>query len=249
MSRKSNSFAGFPPKALTFFRQLAAHNDRDWFAANRKTYVESVETPMLELVAAVGESIRSFAADYVREPKKQLYRIYRDTRFSRDKTPYKTHLGAQYQHPQITKNSGAGFYFHLGAKELCIAGGIYMPGPDELKALRSAFCADSKPFRKLIANMSLTKAFGKPTTTSFARVPRQFSPDDPAADLLKLKQIYFYVDLDPKLALTPRVTSEIVKHFKLLSPMIHYINNTIVAAARGEEDEASSTPRRPKPMF
>ncbi len=243
------TFPGFSSKALTFFRQLAKHNDRDWFAANKKSYVEFVETPMLDLVAAVGEAMKNIAGDYVREPKKQLYRIYRDTRFSKDKTPYKTHLGAQFQHPQITKNLGAGFYFHVSAKEVCIAGGIYMPGPDELKALRAAFCENPKPFRKIIGDKSLVKLFGKPTSQSFAKVPKGFDPTDPAADLLRLKQFYFYVDLDPKLALTPNITREIVRHFKVIAPLIHYLNNTIVAAAHGEEHESGDVPRRPKPMF
>lgn len=243
------TFPGFGPKALTFFRQLAKNNDRDWFTAHKNTYVDEVETPMLALVAAVGEAMKSIAGEYVKEPKKQLYRIYRDTRFSKDKTPYKTHLGAQFQHPQITRNLGAGFYFHVSAKELCIAGGIYMPGPDELAALRAAFAADPKPFRKIIGDKALTKLFGKPTSQSAAKVPKGFEPTDPAADLLKLKQYYYYADLDPKLALTPKVTGEIVRHFKALAPLIHYLNNTIVAAKREEEEEASSVPRRPKPMF
>lgn len=244
------TFPGFSPKALTFFRQLSKNNDRDWFAANKKTYVELVETPMLELVAAVGEGIRPFAGDYVREPKKHLYRIYRDTRFAKDKTPYKLHLGAQYQHPRVTKNLGAGLYFHVSHTELCIAGGIYMPGPDELAALRSAFLADQRPFRKLIADRSLLKLMGQPTSQSLAKVPKAFDAGHPAADLLRLKQFYFYVDLDPKLATTPKVTTEIVRHFKALAPLIHYLNNAIVAAnADAEEEDVTPVPRRPKPMF
>jgi uncharacterized protein (TIGR02453 family) len=244
-----STFPGFSPKALTFFRQLARNNDRDWFAANKKTYAEFVETPMLELVGVIGEALRSVAGEYVREPKKHLYRIYRDTRFSKDKTPYKTHLGAQYQHPQVTKNLGAGFYFHVSAKELCIAGGIYMPGPEELAALRAAFRENPTPFRKVIAEKSLVKLMGKPTSQSSVKVPKGFDADDPAADLLKLKQFYYSVDLDPKLALTPKVTGEIVRRFKVLAPLIHYLNNTIVAAARSQAGEASSIPSRPKPMF
>lgn len=243
-----STFPGFSPKALTFFRQLARNNDRDWFTAHKTLYVDHVETPMIELVATVGDAMKGIAGEYVREPKKHLYRIYRDTRFSKDKTPYKTHLGAQYQHPRVTKNLGAGFYFHLGAKELCIAGGIYMPGPDQLAAMRAAFSADPKPFRKIIGDKSLAKLMGKPTSQSAAKVPKEFEPSDPAADLLKLKQYYFYVDLDPKLALTPKVTGEIVKRFKVLAPLIHYLNNTIVAATGGDED-TTDIPKRPNPMF
>lgn len=168
------TFPGFDPKALTFFRQLAKHNDRDWFTANKQTYVDFVEKPMIDLVAIVGEAMRRFAGDYVREPKKHLYRIYRDTRFSKDKTPYKSHLGAQFQHPQVTKNLGAGFYFHVSAKELCIAGGIYMPGPEELAALRAAFCADAKPFR---ARSSPTKRSPRDSANPRARRPRKCRKD------------------------------------------------------------------------
>lgn len=244
-----SSFAGFSPKALTFFRQLEKNNDRDWFAANKKTYVEQIETPMVELVGIVGQAMKQIAGDYVREPKRQLYRIYRDTRFSKDKTPYKTHLGAQFQHPQVTKNLGAGFYFHISHKEVCIAGGMYMPGPDELRALRAAFLADPMPFRKIIAARALTTLFGKPTSVSSARVPKGYDPADPAADLLKLRQFYYFVDLDPKLALSGALPGVIVRHFRGLAPLIHFINNAIVAGLRGEDDAASNVPRRPKPMF
>src|SRR4051812_19695719 len=120
---KASTFSGFDPKALTFFKQLAKNNDRAWFTPRKELFETLVRGPMIELVTQLCDDLRKFAVDYVpADPKKVIYRIYRDTRFSKDKTPYKTHIGAHFQHRKLPKNLAGGFYVGVSHEGLEIAG-------------------------------------------------------------------------------------------------------------------------------
>src|ERR1700743_2828886 len=127
-------FPGFAPETMQFFRGLARNNNRDWFQPRKELFEEKVKQPMRDLVEALNDGMKSFAPEYATDPAKAIYRIYRDTRFSKDKTPYKDHIAAHFQHQKLPKNRAAGFYFAVSHTEVEIAGGIYMPGPDELAA-------------------------------------------------------------------------------------------------------------------
>src|SRR5271169_4367613 len=112
------TFAGFPPEALTFLRALKKHNEREWFQPRKETYEEKVKAPMIELVAVLMQRLADFAPEYVADPAKAVYRIYRDTRFSKDKTPYKTHIAAVFTPQGQGKESGAGYYFSVTPDEI-----------------------------------------------------------------------------------------------------------------------------------
>ncbi len=242
----ANSFSGFSNKALTFFRELEKSNDRGWFSAHKEIYEQEVRQPMLQLVEIICQSFARFAPDYVPErPEKAIYRIYRDTRFSRDKTPYKTHIAAHLQHRLIEKNRGAGYYFEISHEGLGIAGGIYMPGPEQLLAIRRKIEKDHKQFEKIINSRALRRRFGDVLGDAAVRVPKGFSPDHPAASWIKYRQLYFYVELDAREAISPRLPSEIMAYFKPLEPFISFLNDGIIESLR-EED---SRPKRPEPMF
>src|SRR6266436_2992270 len=98
-------FPGFPSEALTFLKNLSRHNDREWFQARKETFEAKVKAPMAELVEAINKELLDFAPDHITDPKKAIYRIYRDTRFSADKTPYKTHIGAIFPNRNLGKQS------------------------------------------------------------------------------------------------------------------------------------------------
>ena len=123
-------FGGFSGEMMTFFRGLARNNSREWFTAHKDVFEEKVRQPMIELAGLVNDALRRFAVDnVVADPAKALYRIYRDTRFSNDKTPYKTHLGVTYPRAGLPKHAGAGFYFSVGHDEVEVAGGrVYARG-------------------------------------------------------------------------------------------------------------------------
>ena len=129
-------FRGFPPGTLKFLRQLQRNNNREWFLAHKQVYEQEVKAPMTELVTAIGGAMQGFAPELEVDPKKAIYRIYRDIRFSADKSPYKTHIAAVFAPRGMEKNRSAVLYFHIAPDELIIAGGIYMPDAPTLRVLR-----------------------------------------------------------------------------------------------------------------
>src|SRR5215217_4282598 len=189
------TFAGFSKKMPSFFRGLAKNNTREWFTPRKAVFEEHVRGPMVELVTLINEDLKKFAVDNaVAAPAKAIYRLYRDTRFSKDKTPYKTHVGATFPRRGLPKHAGAGFYFGVSHEHVEIAGGMYMPGPEELAAVRRAIAADHK------------------------RMPKGFEDHAAslAADWLRAKQLYWYVLLPAEVALTPRIRKAVVARFELM---------------------------------
>ena len=126
----------FSKEALKFLRGLKRNNDREWFEARRSIYEQELKRPMLAVIERVSDAMAEFAPAHVRPAQKSMMRIYRDTRFSADKTPYKTHVAAWWTRNGLEKTSGGGYYFHLSAKEVVIAAGIYMPEREQLLAIR-----------------------------------------------------------------------------------------------------------------
>jgi uncharacterized protein (TIGR02453 family) len=186
----------------------------------------------------------------VLEPKKAVYRIYRDTRFSKDKTPYKTHVAALLGHRSLPRNAGANFYFHVSHKSVEIAGGTYMPEPSEQRAVRAAIAAQPNVFRKLVEAKDVKRLVGPLVGDAYARVPKDFDADHPAADYLRMKQWYFDVSLKPDTATSPRLRKEILTRWRAMAPTIHFLNAAALSALKDEDaDEASAIPKRPAPMF
>jgi uncharacterized protein (TIGR02453 family) len=247
---KRTTFPGFSPKALSFFRQLARNNRREWFRPRKAQYEQLVREPMLELCALVSDDLRGFAADHACDAKKAIYRVYRDTRFSKDKTPYKPYVAAMFPRSGMGKNTCAGFYFSVSHETVEIAAGMYMPGPEELNAVRSAIAADGgKLLRKLLAVPGLQKQAGELLGAKLARVPRGYDADHPAADFLRMKQLYFDVTLPAAAALEPSIRKQIATRFRAMAPLVHYLNNAALAARNEATDRADAIPKRPAPMF
>jgi uncharacterized protein (TIGR02453 family) len=238
-------FPGFPPEGLRFFRNLARHNNREWFQANKHVFEEKVKSPMIELVEAVNEELLAFAPEHVTDPREAIYRIYRDTRFSPDKTPYKTHIAANFPRRGFEKHKAAGYYFGISATEVEIAGGVYMPGPEELLAIRSFLAENYEEFRQVISAKSLRALMGKLTGEQLQRPPKGFAGGHPAEDLLRRKQWYFYVTLPPELATTPRLLPELVRRFRALGPFIELLNRPLLERRRSARAERAATTLTP----
>ncbi|MEO8099270.1 MAG: DUF2461 domain-containing protein [Acidobacteriota bacterium] len=212
----------FPPQALTFLRGLARNNDRDWFNARKEIFETKLKAPMLALIESINAELMDFAPLHVTDPKKALYRIYRDTRFSADKTPYKTHLAAIFPRKGLDKHSSAGFYFHLTAKNIGVAAGSYMPGPVELLAVRTYLAQHHEKFRA--AAKIPEKLMGKLEGSTTARMPKGFDAASPAADLIRMKQWLYWTELDVKLATSPKLCKELVKRFRIAAPVLEMLN-------------------------
>jgi uncharacterized protein (TIGR02453 family) len=220
----------FRPEALKFLRALGRHNDRAWFQPRKAEFDAELKEPMLALVRKVTEAMLDFAPDYVRPAEKSLFRIYRDTRFSNDKTPYKTHIAAWWPRHGCEKTSGAGYYFHVEAKEVIIAAGAWMPEKDQLAKIRHWLLDHHKEFRALLKKPALQKVFSEFEGNPLVRAPKGFDPEHPAMDLVKCRQWGLSVSLGPEAALDPKLAATVIRYFKLAAPVVDALNEPIVAA-------------------
>ncbi len=224
---RTSGFAGFPPEGMRFLTALARNNRREWFQPRKELYETTVRRPMLELVSRINGALLDFAPDYICEPEKAVFRIYRDTRFSPDKTPYKTHIAAVFHRRGLNRHEGAAYYFSVSPKEISVGGGAYMPSSDVLLAVRSQIAARHGEFTKLVSDRTVRKYLEDLKGESLSRAPKGFQPSHPAADYIRMKQWYFYTTLDPTLAVTNRLLPEIVKRFRLLTPFIEFLNRPL----------------------
>jgi uncharacterized protein (TIGR02453 family) len=218
------AFPGFPPEAMQFFRGLSRHNTREWFQPRKELFDKHVKEPMVNLVNALNAELAKFAPDYVSDPKKAIFRIYRDTRFSNDKTPYKDHIAASFGRRGLEKTGAGGLYFSVNHKTIEIAGGIYHPPPETMLAVRTHIADTHEEFRRLLSDKKLRKLMGDLQGDQLTRVPKGFDSCHPAADLIKKKDWILFITLEPTLATDPRLLGEIVTRFRPLAPVIEYLN-------------------------
>ncbi|MFN3322171.1 MAG: DUF2461 domain-containing protein [Bryobacteraceae bacterium] len=229
-----SGFQGFSREAFEFFRGLEKNNRREWFQPRKELFETHLRAPMLDLVTVVNAELARFAPDYIVDPPKSLYRIYRDTRFSSDKTPYKTHIAAMFWRRGLDKKTGAGLYFSVSHKEVEIAGGVYMPGPEQLGAIRNRLAERYEQFRKLTGSKKLRNLMGELRGDQLSRVPKGFPSDHPAADLLRGKQWYYYVLLDPGAAASPAIVKEIATRFRAMAPLVDFLNAPLLARPKAD---------------
>jgi uncharacterized protein (TIGR02453 family) len=197
MATTTETFAGFEPAAIQFLADLAANNDRAWFQPRKADYERLLKRPLEALCVALDERFRARGIPLVADPAKAPFRIYRDTRFAKDKSPYKRNVGASF--PWATGGGeprvhGAGGYFHLEPGEIFVGGGMWHPEKPRLDAWRRAVVAEPERITAIIEESSFVATFGGLSSGDdyrLKRVPAGYSPDHPAADLLKLKDIVF----------------------------------------------------------
>jgi len=214
---------GFSPEALKFFVQLKRHNNRPWFLRNKQTYEREIKEPMVSLVLALNAELRSSARELITEPKRAIYRIYRDVRFSADKSPYKTHTAALFAPRGLGKHACAGLYFHVAPDELLLAGGVYMPGPKELLAIRNQIAANPTALRKILAQRQIA-SLGGLQGDQLVRVPKGFAADHPVGDLLRYKQFLVWVKHPPEMALGKDLLPLLAQTFRAMLPLVHFLN-------------------------
>jgi uncharacterized protein (TIGR02453 family) len=227
----SPGFDGFPPEAMTFLRGLKKNNRREWFQPRKQVYEDKVKAPMLELATALMRRLADFAPAHVTDPKKAIYRIYRDTRFSNNKTPYKTHIAAIFPRRDLQK-LGAGYYVSVSPKEIEVGGGIYMPSPEELRAIRQYLAEHHEEFRRIIAARAVRRFFGEVYGECLTRPPKGFPAGHPADDLLRRKQFLLFATLDAKLAASPKLYREVASRFEAMTPFLEFLNRPITRLLR-----------------
>lgn len=209
---------------LNFLRELKAHNQRAWFHRNHDRY-EAARAGMVDLVDAVIAGLAHFEPHFLEiDPADCLFRINRDTRFSKDKSPYKAHFGA-FITDRGRKVSRAGYYVHIEPGGCLVAGGLYQPPAPELKAVRRAILADAAPLRALLKQPAFRKAFGPELPGARLKtVPRDVPRDHPDADLLRYTSFEVYRMVPDREALSSTFAKTAVRDFRLMKEFVHWLN-------------------------
>jgi uncharacterized protein (TIGR02453 family) len=218
------------PEGLKFLKGLAKNNDREWFNERKAVYEAELKEPMLAIIRKVTDAMMDFAPNHVRPAEKSLFRIYRDTRFSNNKLPYKTHVAAWWSHMGMEKTSGAGYYFQVSPKDVVIAAGAYMPEKEQLAAIRHWLLDHHEEFRKLLQRAAIRKTFSEFEGEALTRPPKGFPCEHPAMDLIKCKQWGLSATLPANTALETNFTQTLIRHFKLLAPVVDALNMPIAAS-------------------
>jgi uncharacterized protein (TIGR02453 family) len=221
----------FTAKTLTFLRALKRHNDREWFRARREEYEACVRGPLLALVERMGPELALFAPELVASPKQSLYRVYRDTRFSADKSPLKTHAAAIFPCRGLPRHEGAGLYFELSPNHALMAGGIYAPQAPELHAIREHLAANFRRFKSIVESAGFRSAFGEVGGDRLQRVPRGFTADHPAAEFLKFRQFLVAREYPATFACDRRFYAELLARFRQMAPLVHFLNEPLLSRA------------------
>lgn len=216
-------FAGFPEDTLAYFRALEKHNTREWFEESRGRYESSVREPMLALLAQLATRVRTIDPELEIEPKRAMYRIHRDTRFSADKTPYKTQVAAAFTFRGFDRNADAGFYFHVTPGEIGVGGGMYMPDGPRLKKIRAGIDRDPAALPAILRQKAFRARFGELLGDSLVRVPQGYERDHPAADLLRRKQLYCWASLESSVIGTAAFADVLMDHFRAMTPLVRWL--------------------------
>jgi uncharacterized protein (TIGR02453 family) len=197
MSRVTSDEASFSPDLFAFLRELGANNDREWFTANKARYVADVQEPALAFVEDVGmrlpEVSRHFVAD-ARPSGGSVFRIYRDVRFSKDKSPYKTNIGIQFRHAQSRDVHAPGFYLNLEPDRVFMACGLWHPDRDTLHAIRTAIASKPGRWRAVVEEPPFTEQF-RLGGEALKRPPAGFDKEHELIEDLKRKDFIAYTDL------------------------------------------------------
>ena len=224
----SSPFPGFPPEALQFFRGLARNNNREWFLPRKPLFEEKVKEPMRQLVDALNMSLHDFAPEYETDPDRAIFRIYRDVRFSKDKKPYKEQIAATFRRRGAPHHQG-GYYFAISHKSVAVGGGVYLPEPALLLAIRQRIAERHEEFRRILAAPPLRKLLGYLEGAQLSRVPRGFPADHPAAAVLRFKYYILYKELPPSLATSPKLYKAIVDRFRVMTPFLQFLTAPFAA--------------------
>lgn len=223
---ESEAFQGFTPQTVKFFNELRQHNNRAWFQERKPLYDREVLAPSRAFVAAMGERLQKIAPLVSAEPKvnQSLFRIYRDVRFSQDKSPYKTHLGVWFWEGPGPRMECSGFYFHLDPPKVMLAVGMHCLPKFLLPPFRQAVADDNLGARLERAVAKVRRAGYEVGGLKYKRVPRGFDPEHPRQELLRYDSLWaaWEVDIPPELY-TAELPAWCLPHFKAMLPLHQWL--------------------------
>ena len=228
-------FEGFRPAGFDFLRKLRRNNRRDWFQRHKAVYETEIRQPMAALVEEVDARLGAAAPEITGEPRRSIFRIYRDTRFSRDKSPYKTHAACWFYHRDSSRGvgreaarGGAGYYFHVAPGECLLGGGIWMPPREDLNRIRDAIVQDPDRFRAILWAPAFRRRFRQLEEEGMLqRLPRGYPPASPAAPWLRHLSFIVSRRLTVREVQSRRLPGILMRDFTVVLPLVRFLNEAL----------------------
>ncbi len=232
----------FTPASLAFLRGLARHNNKPWFEAHRESYESDVRDPMRALIEEMDVRLARLAPEITGDPKRSMFRINRDIRFSKDKSPYKTHAACWFRHQGASHKVGgeaeegsAGLYFHLQPGKSFVGAGIWMPPRPALNKIRDAIAEDPRGFVLVVDDPRPKRRFGGLDDESMLkRMPRGFAEDHPAGRWLRYQSFTIGRELGDQQVLGPKLPKLLEADFALMMPLVRWLNRALGLKAAKE---------------
>jgi uncharacterized protein (TIGR02453 family) len=231
----SAGFRGFGRGALAFLRRLARNNRRDWFERHRAVYETEVREPLRALVEEMDVRLARIAPELTGDPRRSIFRIHRDVRFSKDKSPYKTNAACQFYHAdagrgagQDAEGAGAGLYFQLAHGDCFVAGGMWMPARPALEKIRETLTEAPRELDRIVAAPAFRRRFGQITPEAMlTRLPRGDAEGHPAERWLRYRSFTAYRPLTEEEVRNPRLPALLERDFAALIPLVRWLNAAI----------------------
>ena len=217
--------ASFDAETLRFLKDLAANNERPWFAAHKHRYDRHVLEPALSFIEAMAPAVQKISRHFVASAKRSggsLMRVYRDTRFARDKAPFKTNIGIQFRHERGKDVHAPGFYVHIEPGGCFLGAGIWHPEPSALAAIRMEIVDQPRLWKRVRDGRAFRKHF-ELAGEKLAKAPRGFPPDSPHADDLRRKDFIASCALTDREVLGPRFARQVGERFATASPLMEFL--------------------------
>ena len=218
-------YARFYPETLVFLAQLAANNDREWFKEHKARYEEEVLDVALRFIQSMQEPLADIAPDFIAMPTRSggsLMRVYRDTRFSRDKTPYKTNIGIQFRHEQAKDVHAPGYYLHIDPNQVFIGVGMWRPDSDPLRNIRQRIASKPAEWKRIVAERSFKRHFvlgGE----MLQRPPRGFDKQQECIDDIRRKSFIAVRELAVEDCLKPQFQRTVETSFRMAEPFMRFL--------------------------
>ncbi len=234
------TFDGFPPAALRFLRGLRRHNRREWFEEHRAAYEQYLRVPMRAFLEEIDVQLAGTIPELVADPKRSMFRIHRDVRFSRDKSPYKTHAAAWLYHRDAGRgvgsvaHGGAGVYVHLEPGASLVAAGIWMPPKPALDLIRERLLEEHAEFAALVETPAFRRRYGALSEEAMlVRMPRGVDPTHPAAAWMRYKSYTVSRPVADDVMTSPHLLRELERDLLAVAPMVRWLNGALGFAPAG----------------
>ena len=212
--------AAVEKSTFKFLKDIRKNNHREWFHANKEAYT-SANNNMKALLTQLETELNKF--DVIE--KKKLFRIYRDVRFAKDKTPYNSHFSMSMGREGAFRRGG--YYLKVTPGDSMVGGGFYNPNPKDIKLIRDHIAADSKPLRKILASKKFKDTFGELMGAQVKSAPRGYDKDHPEIDLLRYKSMYVFKSYSDKEVTDPKFVKEVIKTWKAIQPYFTYMTDIL----------------------